>query len=99
MEFVESGPMLLEKASLLALWIMTFSLLFPLYRLFKGPLLADRVVALDQIAIIVLGLILCDAVYSQDARLLDVVLTISFLLVFGSMMIARYLYKKKIQND
>jgi len=99
MEIAESGPVLLEKASLLALWMMTFSLLFPLYRLFRGPLLADRVVALDQIAIIVLGMIVCDAVYSKDTRLLDVVLTISFLLVFGSMMIARYLYKKKIKND
>ncbi len=89
----------LEGAALTALWIMTLSLLFPLYRLFKGPGLPDRVVALDQIAMIVVGMILCEVIYSRDSMLLDVALIISFLLVFGSMIIARYLYKKKIEND
>jgi multisubunit Na+/H+ antiporter MnhF subunit len=89
----------LNWASQAAMWIMTVSLLFPLYRLFKGPGLANRVVALDQIAIIVVSIILCDAIYSRNAMLLDVVLVTSFLLVFGSMIIARYLYKKKFEND
>ncbi|MDP2114706.1 MAG: monovalent cation/H+ antiporter complex subunit F [Bacteroidota bacterium] len=73
---------------------MTLSLLFPLYRLFKGPSLPDRIVALDQIGMIIVGIILCDVIYSRDTMVLDVVLAISFLLVFGSMIIARYLYKK-----
>jgi len=99
MAIFESGAVFLEKASLTALWIMTLSMLFPLYRLFKGPTLPDRVVALDQIAFIVIGIIICDIFYSRDIMLLDVVLTISFLLVFGSMIIVRYLYKKQSEND
>ena len=94
-----TGDVFLNWASQAAMWIMTLALLFPLYRLFKGPGLANRVVALDQIAVIIVGIILCDAVYSRNSMLLDVVLVTSFLLVFGSMMIARYLYKKKFEND
>jgi multicomponent Na+:H+ antiporter subunit F len=93
----ESGKIFLEYASLTALWIMAISLIFPLLRLFKGPALPDRVVALDQIAFIIVGIIICDVFYTRNAMLLDVVLTVSLLLVFGSMIIARYLYKK--QNE
>lgn len=95
----ESGKIFLEYASLIALYIMTISLIFPLYRLFKGPTLPDRVVALDQIAFIIVGIIICDVFYYRKAMLLDVVLTVSLLLVFGSMIIARYLYKKQTEND
>lgn len=95
----ELGNTFLEYASLAALWIMTISLIFPLYRLFKGPTLPDRVVALDQIAFIIVGIIICDVFYTRNAMLLDVVLTVSLLLVFGSMIIARYLYKKQNEND
>lgn len=94
----ESGKIFLEYASLAALWIMAISLIFPLIRLFKGPTLPDRVVALDQIAFIIVGIIICDVFYTRNEMLLDVVLTVSLLLVFGSMIIARYLYKKQNEN-
>lgn len=94
----ESGKLFLEYVSLGALWIMTLSLIFPLYRLFKGPTLPDRVVALDQIAFIIVGIIICDIFYTRNTMLLDIVLIVSFLLVFGSMIIARYLYKKQNEN-
>lgn len=94
----ESGKLFLEYASLAALWIMALSLIFPLIRLFKGPTLPDRVIALDQIAFIIVGIIICDVFYTRNEMLLDVVLIVSLLLVFGSMIIARYLYKKQNEN-
>jgi len=95
----ESGKIFLEYASLTALWILALSLFFPLFRLFKGPTLPDRVVALDQISFIIIGIIICDVFYTRNTMLLDVVLTVSLLLVFGSMIIARYLYKKQNEDD
>lgn len=95
----EFGNIFLEYASLAALWIMSISLIFPLYRLFKGPTLPDRVVALDQITFIIVGIIICDVFYTRNPMLLDVVLTVSLLFVFGSMIIARYIYKKQNEND
>ncbi|MEE4196646.1 MAG: monovalent cation/H+ antiporter complex subunit F [Bacteroidales bacterium] len=93
------GSTFLEYASLAALWVLAISLIFPLLRLFKGPSLPDRVVALDQIAFIIVGIIICDVFYTRNPVLLDVVLTVSLLLVFGSMIIARYLFKKQSEND
>jgi len=84
-----------EIAAQTAMWVMTLSLLLPLYRILRGPSLADRVVALDQIGMIVVGIILCDSIFSNDSMLLDVVLIISFMLVFGSIIIAHYLHKKQ----
>jgi multicomponent Na+:H+ antiporter subunit F len=88
----------LDAASETAMWVMTLSLLFPLYRLFRGPGLPDRVIALDQIAMIVIGIILCDSIFSNDHLLLDVVLIVAFVLVFGAIIIAHYLHKKQLEK-
>lgn len=91
---MENSFIFLEYSALAALYIFSFSLIFPLYRLFRGPSLPDRVVALDQIGVIIVGMMVCDVVYTREKLLLDVVLVIAFILAFGSMIIARYLYKQ-----
>ena len=93
-----TGTTFLTIASETAMWVMTLSLLFPLYRLFRGPGLPDRVIALDQIAMIVIGIILCDSIFSNDHMLLDVVLIVAFMLVFGEIIIAHYLHKKQLER-
>jgi multicomponent Na+:H+ antiporter subunit F len=93
-----AGDSFIIFAAETAMWVMTLSLLFPLYRLFRGPGLPDRVVALDQIGLIVTGIIICDAIYSDDTMLLDVVLIVAFMLVFGSIIIAHYLHKKQTEQ-
>jgi multicomponent Na+:H+ antiporter subunit F len=94
-----SPSIFLDYAAVTAIWVMTISLFFPMYRLFRGPTLPDRVVALDQISVIFVALIICDVIYSKNVRLLDVALIVSFLLAFGSLIIVRYLYKQNSQND
>ncbi|MDX9929821.1 MAG: monovalent cation/H+ antiporter complex subunit F [Bacteroidales bacterium] len=89
---------LVGMASQAAIWLMTLSLVFPLYRLFRGPGLTDRVVALDQIGMIVTGIVICDAIFSNDTMLLDVILIISFMFVFGPIIIAHYLHKKQTEK-
>ncbi|ASB50233.1 monovalent cation/H+ antiporter complex subunit F [Alkalitalea saponilacus] len=89
----------LKYASQIALFIMTVAMLFPMFRLFRGPTLTDRIVALDQMELTIMGMILCYAVYSEKQIYLDVVLMSSFLLAFGAMIITRYLFKRKIEND
>ncbi len=91
---MENSFMFLEHVSLMALYIFSISLVFPLYRLFRGPSLPDRVVALDQIGIIIVGMMVCDVVYTREKLILDVVLVVAFILAFSSMIIARYLYKQ-----
>jgi multisubunit Na+/H+ antiporter MnhF subunit len=89
----------LELAAQIALFIMTTSMIFPMIRLFRGPSLSDRVIALDQMELIIVGMILCYVVYTRNTIFLDVVLVVSFLLALGAMIITRYLFKRKIKND
>jgi multicomponent Na+:H+ antiporter subunit F len=91
---MENSFLFLENVALIALYIFSISLIFPLYRLFRGPSLPDRVVALDQIGVIIVGMMVCDVVHTREKLLLDVVLIVAFILAFGSMIIARYLYKQ-----
>ena len=92
---MENGELFLENAALIALYIFSISLIFPFFRLFKGPSLPDRIVALDQIGVIIIGIMICDLLFTREKVLLDVVLVVAFILAFGSMIIARYLYKQK----
>lgn len=93
--FLEDSYIILEYSALTALYIFSISLIFPFYRLFRGPSLPDRVVALDQIGVIFVGMMVCDVVYTREKILLDVVLVVAFILAFGSMIIARYLQKQR----
>ncbi|PWE00777.1 monovalent cation/H+ antiporter complex subunit F [Marinilabilia rubra] len=92
---MENADLFLKNAALIALYIFSLSLIFPFFRLFKGPTLPDRIVALDQIGVIIIGMMICDVLYAREKLLLDVVLVVAFILAFGSMIIARYLYKQK----
>jgi multicomponent Na+:H+ antiporter subunit F len=91
---MENPDIFLENVALIALYIFSASLIFPFFRLFRGPSLPDRIVALDQIGVIIVGMMICDVVYTREKILLDVVLVVAFTLAFGSMIIARYLYKQ-----
>lgn len=95
---LEDSYIILEYSALIALYIFSISLIFPFFRLFRGPSLPDRVVALDQIGVIFVGIMVCDLVYTREKILLDVVLVIAFILAFGSIIIARYLHKQKIEE-
>lgn len=95
---MESSDMFLQYSALTALYILSLSLVFPMYRLFKGPSLPDRVVALDQIGLIIMGIMLCEVLYSKEKIILDIVLAVAFVLVFGAMIIARYIYKRKLEK-
>ena len=91
---MENSTDFLTLMAIVALYLFSISILFPLYRLFKGPSLSDRVVALDQIGVIVVGMMVCDVFLTREKILLDVVLIVSFILVFSSMIISRYLLKQ-----
>ncbi|MFO8001675.1 MAG: monovalent cation/H+ antiporter complex subunit F [Marinilabilia sp.] len=95
---METGDMFLHYSALTALYVFSISLIFPMYRLFRGPSLPDRVVALDQMGMIIIGIMLCEVLYTQEKIILDIVLMVAFVMVFGAMIIARYIYKRKLEK-
>ncbi|MBI9060841.1 MAG: cation:proton antiporter [Marinilabiliaceae bacterium] len=84
---------ILSYSIYISLSILTISLIFPFIRLFKGPSVPDRVLALDQISLIIVAIMLVDIILSTELVFVDIVLVISFILTLGAMIISKFLFK------
>jgi multicomponent Na+:H+ antiporter subunit F len=82
----------------LALWvampILSLSLILVLIRLVRGPSLPDRVVALDLIAVLTMGMIAVYVIATNRAVLLDLVTVLALLSFVGAVAFARYVEKR-----
>ena len=70
-------------------------MMIALYRLIIGPLVFDRIVALDLISSIVMGFILLYSIVVNRALYFDVVIIISLISFVGTVSISTYLKAKK----
>lgn len=66
-----------------------------MYRLLKGPLIADRVAAFDLLTCAIMGLIGILSIKTNNAIYIDVILTMSFVVFLGAIAFAYYLKKSK----
>jgi multicomponent Na+:H+ antiporter subunit F len=82
------SPAALGAAAALAL--VAASVLLVLVRLVRGPDLANRVVALDLLSVLGVGISAAAAVVSGDAVYLDVALILALIAFVGTIAFARY---------
>ncbi|WP_432709542.1 monovalent cation/H+ antiporter complex subunit F [Pedobacter sp.] len=75
--------------------ILTISIILVFIRLFKGPEVADRVIALDLIITIGIGLITAYSIRSGQPVLLDVAMILGLIAFLGTVAFAFYLDKNK----
>ncbi len=80
-------PDLVIDAGLAAL---ALALLLSVARLVRGPSLMDRVVALELMAGLVVGVIAVYAIGTDDPDLLDVAITLALVAFLGAVALARY---------
>ncbi len=73
-----------------ALVVLAVALLLSVLRLVHGPSLMDRVVALELIAGLVVGVIAVFAIGTDDPTLLDVAITLALVAFLGAVAFARY---------
>ena len=73
--------------------IMLFAIAICAIRMAIGPTAADRMVAVDLLALLVAFLLIGHAIRHRDEALLDVVLVFSVLAFFGTVSLARYLQR------
>ena len=71
--------------------LVGLAFLLALYRFFKGPSAADRVVAFDVLTIIAITAIVLVALTERRALYLDVALIYALLSFLGVIVVARYL--------
>lgn len=75
--------------------MLTISVILVFIRLFKGPEVVDRVIALDLIITIGIGLITAYSIRSGQALFLDVAMILALIAFLGTIAFAFYLDNKK----
>ncbi|HWH36634.1 MAG TPA: monovalent cation/H+ antiporter complex subunit F [Candidatus Limnocylindrales bacterium] len=83
----------LATGGLIALSMVSLALFLSAMRLFRGPTLADRVVALELIASLMVGVVAIVAVISDQAVLIDVAIAVTLVGFLGAVGLARYMEK------
>ena len=74
----------------LALGVCGVTILLAVVRLVKGPNLADRVVALELLSAVAIGIMAAWSVAADDAIYLDVALLVALIAFLGTVAFARY---------
>jgi multicomponent Na+:H+ antiporter subunit F len=78
----------------LALLMLTAALILTFVRLVRGPSLPDRVVALDLVTSISVGVIAIDAIASEQPAFLDAASVVALITFLGTVAYARYLERR-----
>lgn len=74
--------------------LMMLAIFFALARLAKGPRIADRVVSLDLLASLGIGVIAVYAIATNQPVILDVVIVLALISFLGTVAFAYYLQRR-----
>ena len=94
MELVLEPYPVLRLAVYFSFFCLTISLFAGLYRLLMGPSLPDRIVVMDLVASLVIGLIACYIMLTGQTVYLNVAVVIALLVFMGNIAFAKYLYRR-----
>jgi multicomponent Na+:H+ antiporter subunit F len=83
----------IEMVTQLALVTLSVSLLLAVVRLVKGPTLPDRIVAMDLIGVLVVGLIVLLAASTRVRATLDAAVVIALIGFVGTVAYATYVQR------
>lgn len=81
-------------AARVAMGLLCAGLVLCFLRLIKGPSLPDRVVALDLMALLIVGLMAVDTLATGDPVPLGAAVVVALLAFLGTIAFARYLEKR-----
>ena len=89
----EFGQTFLDWSVNIALGAMFISLALTVYRLLRGPTFADRVVALDMLALLGIAFIGVIAVATREYAYLDVAIALALVGFLATVAFARHIYQ------
>lgn len=84
---------LISISTSIAILILVIGMLFAFIRLIRGPSLPDRVVALDVIATMAVGVLALVSIQTGQQIILDVALSIALITFLGTVALAMSLEK------
>jgi multicomponent Na+:H+ antiporter subunit F len=88
------GFQLVTFSALLTLNILAVSMILAMLRLMRGPSLADRVVALDLVAALAVGVIAVYSILVDQPMLLRAGIVVALVIFVGTVAFAMYLEKR-----
>jgi multicomponent Na+:H+ antiporter subunit F len=75
--------------------MLTVSVLLVFYRFLRGPSLSDRVVALDLLITIGIGIIAVYAILTDQSSFLDIAMILALIAFLGTVAFSYYLEKRE----
>ena len=69
-----------------------------LYRIYDGPSIADRAVAVDIMGILFIGITALSALFFELPFLMDVSITLTLFSFIGALALAKYLEKRSLDD-
>ncbi|HAQ07056.1 MAG TPA: Na(+)/H(+) antiporter subunit F1 [Bacillus bacterium] len=81
-----------------SLTVISVAMIGMIYRVIKGPTVADRVVALDAVGISLVSLIALISIILETNAFLDIILLIGILAFIGTVAFSKYLEKGVIME-
>lgn len=82
---------MLEVMISIALGTLALAALFALWRVVRGPTLPDRVVALDLVGVLIVGIAVVSAARTGSRYFLDVAIVVALITFVGTVAYARYI--------
>jgi len=79
----------------ISLLMLTVAALLAFVRVARGPTLPDRVVAIDLIGVLIVGVIVVSATATGEQALLDVAIVIALISFVGTVAYARYVEREE----
>ncbi len=83
----------LQYATQISMWILSLSVVLACYRIIRGPSLPDRILALDLIAVLVIGIIGVYCVMMENLKLMDLATVLALMAFVGTIAFSRYVEK------
>lgn len=94
----EFGAQFLQWSILFAYGAMIVSFSLTVYRLLRGPTPADRVVALDMLALLGIGFIGLFSISTGEYAFLDVAIALALVGFLATVAFARYVYQRALNE-
>lgn len=86
----------MQTILLLAMILLALAISGCLYRVLKGPSIADRIAALDTIGVNVAAEVAVSGAYTRSTAYFELVLLIGILAFLGTVALARYMERGKV---
>ncbi len=85
----------MTRVQIIAFAALTIAMFLALWRIIRGPTLADRVVALDLMATLAVGFITLYAVMAGQTMFLDIAIVLALIAFLGTVAFAYFIEKRE----